>query len=323
MQAIVVKEFGPPEVMTLETVPDPVPAPGQVVIRAKAVGVNPVESYVRAGTYPRKPALPYTPGSDVAGVVETVGAQVAGVKPGDRVYVYGVAPGTGAYAELVLAEAAHVHPLPAAVSFQQGAAMGVPYATAYRALFLKGQARPGDTVFIHGASGGVGTAAVQLARARPGLLVIGTAGTPRGLELIVELGAHHALNHKDADYLQQAMTLTGGRGVDVILEMLANVNLDRDLDLLAARGRVVVVGNRGRIEIDPRKIMGKDGAVLGMTMPNTTPEETREINAALAGALASGMVKPVVGRELPLAAAPAAHHAVMEPGAFGKIVLIP
>jgi len=117
--------------------------------------------------------------------------------------------------------------------------------------------------------------------------------------------------------------MTGGRGVDVIVEMLANVNLDRDLDLIALHGRVMVVGNRGRIEIDPRKIMGKDAAVLGMTMFNATAEEYRTIHAALVAGLESGALAPVVGREMPLAQAAQAHAAVMEPGAFGKIVLIP
>jgi NADPH2:quinone reductase len=119
------------------------------------------------------------------------------------------------------------------------------------------------------------------------------------------------------------MPLTGGRGADVILEMLANVNLDRDLDILAPRGRVVVVGNRGRIEIDPRKLMSKDGTIVGMISPNATPEELRETHAGVAAALESGALKPVVGREMPLDEAAKAHVAVLEPGAYGKIVLVP
>ena len=243
-------------------------------------------------------------------------------KKGDRVYAHGVAAGSGAYAELAVSDDHQVHRLPDVVSFQQGAAIGVPYGTAWRALFMKAQARPGETVFVNGASGGVGTAAVQIARFR-GLHVIGTAGTERGLALVREQGAHHVLNHRDPDYIQQVTSLTGGRGADVIIEMLANVNLDRDLDVLALRGRVVVVGNRGRIEIDPRKLMGKDSAIVGMVGPNATPDEVRETHAALGAALEAGALKPVVGRELPLEDAPKAHVAVMEPGAYGKIVLMP
>jgi NADPH2:quinone reductase len=200
--------------------------------------------------------------------------------------------------------------------------MGVPYGTAWRALFFRAQARPGETVLIHGASGGVGIAATQIARAH-GLRVIGTAGTDKGIALVREQGAHEVLNHRDADYMNRILPLTGGRGVDVILEMLANVNLDRDLEVLALRGRVMVIGNRGRVEIDPRKFMGKDGTILGMTMFNATAEDQRAIHAALAAGLENGTLNPVIGRELPLAQAVQAHGAVMETGAFGKIVLIP
>jgi NADPH:quinone reductase len=319
MKAIVVREFGGPDVMRMEDVPDPVPGPGQILINVHAVGVNPVETYVRAGTYARKPSLPYTPGSDVGGVVVSVGEGVTRVKAGDRVYGHGM---TGGYAQLAVAEEWQVYQLPDRVSFKQGAALGVPYGTAWRALFIRAHARAGETVLVHGASGGVGVAAVQIARAH-GLQVIGTAGTDEGVALVREQGAHHVLKHRDADYMQSLMKLTGGRGVDVVLEMLANVNLDKDLDVIAFRGRIVVIGNRGRVEIDARKAMGKDGAVLGMTLFNATREEFHEIHSGVVAGLAIGSLNPVIGREMPLADAAAAHGAVMEPGAFGKIVLLP
>ena len=237
-------------------------------------------------------------------------------------YAHAVASGHGGYAELALCEQSQVHPLPAQLTFQQGAALGVPYGTAWRALFIRAQARPGETVLIHGGSGGVGTAAIQIARAH-GMRVIATAGTGRGMALVREQGAHTVLNHRDAQYLDQIRPATEGRGVDVVLEMLANVNLDHDLNVIAPRGRVVVVGSRGRVEIDPRKTMATDGAILGMTMFNASAEELREIHAGIGAGLENGTLNPVVGRELPLADAPRAHVAVMEPGAFGKIVLIP
>ena len=317
MKAIVVREFGPPEVMKLEDAPEPVPGPGQVTIRIHAAGVNPVDTYIRAGAYARKPNLPYTPGTDVGGIVHAVGANVTRVRAGDRVYGHAV---IGGYAAVALCEEWQVRPLPSQSSFQQGAAIGVPYATAWRALLMRAQARPGETVLVHGASGGVGTAAVQIARAC-GMRVIGTAGTAEGLALVRTQGAHHVLNHRDADYLQQLPSLTGGRGVDVVLEMLANVNLDRDLDLLALHGRVVVVGNRGRIEIDPRKAMARDAAILGMTLFNATREHLEEIHAGIGAGLENGSLKPVIGKEFSLADAPQAHVAVMESGALGKIVL--
>lgn len=322
MKAIVVREFGPADVMKLEEVPTPSPGPGQVLVRVHAIGVNPVEVYIRSGAYARKPSLPYTPGTDAAGLVEAVGADVTGITEGDRVYTHGAAAGYGGYAELTVCDHAQVHPLPDRLSFAQGAAMGVPYGTAWRALLFRAQARPGETVLIHGASGGVGIAATQIARAH-GLRVIGTAGTDKGMALVREQGAHEVLNHRDADYMSRIMPLTGGRGVDVILEMLANINLDRDLEVLALRGRVMVIGNRGTVQIDPRKMMGKDGTILGMTMFNATPEEQRAIHAALVAGLENRTLNPVIGREFPLAQAGQAHGAVMEAGAFGKIVLIP
>jgi NADPH2:quinone reductase len=319
MKALVVREFGGPEVMKIEDVSAPSAGPGQILIRIRAVGVNPVDTYIRSGMYARKPTLPYTPHADVAGTVESVGDGVTQVKTGDRVYAYMV---EGGGAELARAEEWQVQRLPDRATFAQGAAMGVPYGTAYRALFLKANARPGETVLVHGASGGVGTAAVQLARAH-GLRVIGTAGTAEGQRLVGEQGAHEALNHREPDYLTKIPALTGGRGPDVILEMLANVNLDRDLDILAPHGRIMVIGNRGRIEIDPRKLMGKDGRMLGMTLFNTTREEFKEIHAALVAGLGNGTLTPVVRKELPLAQAAQAHVEVMEAGAFGKIVLVP
>ena len=321
MKAILVREFGLPDVMKVEEVPAPAPGPGQVLVRVKAAGVNPVDTYIRAGTYARKPSLPYTPGTDFAGVVEALGTGVTAIAAGARVYGIRPAAGSGALAELTVSDESAVFPLPDGVSFQQGAAIGVPYGTAWRALFIRARARAGETVLVHGGSGGVGTAAIQIARAH-GLRVIATAGTAAGTALVGEQGAHDVLNHRDAGYMEQILPLTGGRGVDVVLEMLANVNLDRDLDLLAMHGRVVVIGNRGRIEIDPRKTMGKDGAILGMTLFNATAAELREIHAGVVAGLENGSLKPVVGRELPLAEAANAHTAVMQPGAFGKIVVI-
>jgi NADPH:quinone reductase len=319
MKAIVVREFGGPDVLKIEDVPAPTAGPGQVLIRVRAVGVNPVDTYIRSGTYARKPELPYTPHADIAGIVEQAGSGITRFKPGDRVYAYMTNAGG---AELALADDWQVQPLPERATFQQGASIGVPYSTAWRALFFKARGKPGETALIHGASGGVGVAAVQLARAH-GMQVIGTAGTGDGVRLVREQGAHHVLNHRDANYLQEIPGLTGGRGPDVILEMLANVNLDRDLDVLARFGRIAVIGNRGRIEIDPRKMMGKDATIVGMTLFNTTREEFAEIHAGIVAGLENGTLRPVIGKEMRLEQVADAHVAVMETGAFGKIVLIP
>ena len=320
MKAIRVHEFGGPEVMKLEEVPDLIPGPGQVVVRVHAAGVNPVESYVRTGTYAMKPNLPYTPGNDGAGIVAAVGAGVTRVKAGDRVYTSGALNGT--YAEQTLCLEAQVHRLPDNVSFEQGAAMGVAYGTAYRGLFQRGDAKAGETVLVHGASGGVGTAAVQLARAA-GIVVIGTAGSDAGLTLVKEQGAHHVLNHASEGYLDELMKLTEGRGVDVILEMLANQNLGKDLTVLAKKGRVVVIGSRGPVEINPRDAMAREADIRGLTLFATSEAEALQMHAALIAGLENGTLRPVIAQKIPLSEAARAHVEIMKhSGALGKIVLV-
>ncbi len=324
MKAILARAFGGPEVLKLEDVPDPSAGKGQVRVRIHAIGVNPYDTYMRAGGYAITPDLPYTPGADAAGVIDQVGDGVAGWGAGDRVYISGTATGKahGAYAAIAVCEAAQVHRLPARISFAQGAGLFVPYVTAWRALFGRANARAGDTVLVHGASGGVGIAATQFAVAA-GLTVIGTAGTDEGLVVVTRQGARHAFNHRSAGYLDQITSATGGRGPDVILEMLANVNLDHDLTIVAPGGRIVVIGNRGRVEIDARKIMGKDCAVYGLALWGIPLDEVRRAHEAISAGLDSGTLNPVVGKEMPLADAAKAHVAVMAPGAHGKIVLIP
>ena len=320
MKAIRVSEFGGPETLRVQDVPDPKPDSGQVLVRVKAAGINPVDTYIRSGTYARKPNLPYTPGTDAGGIIEAVGPNVKHFKVGDRVYTNGSV--TGVCAELAICEESRVHHLPSKISFAQGAAIGVPYGTAYRALFQRGRGKAGETVLVHGATGGVGIACVQFARAA-GFTVIGTGGTDKGRAVVVEQGAHHVLDHGAPDYEKRLMDITGGRGVDLITEMLANVNLAKDLTLLAPGGRVVVIGNRGTIEINPRDAMAREASILGLTLFAATDADLREIYAATIAGLENGSIRPIVRQELPLAEAPRAHQLVMESGALGKIVLVP
>ncbi|HEY8548954.1 MAG TPA: NADPH:quinone reductase [Vicinamibacterales bacterium] len=323
MQAIVVTEFGGPEVLQLREVDDPQPGPGQVRVRIHAAGVNPVETYIRTGTYARKPALPYTPGTDGAGIVDAVGPGVTRVKPGDRVFLANtLARCSGTYAQLAICDEAGVHPLPESVTFAQGAAIGIPACTAWRALFQKAAARASEVVLVHGASGSVGTSAVQLAAAA-GLTVIATAGSERGRKLAAEQGAHFVFDHGEEGYRDRIVEATGGRGPDIILEMLANVNLGHDLAMIAPRGRVVIVGSRGSLELMPRLFMARDCSAVGMTLFNANEAEWREITAGVSAALAAGTLRPVVNRRLPLARAAEAHQLVMQSGAAGKIVLEP
>jgi NADPH2:quinone reductase len=323
MRAIVVRESGGPDVMKVEERPTPKPGPGEVLVRVHAAGVNPVDAYIRGGTYARKPTLPYIPGSDGAGEVESVGADVSGFKHGDRVYIANdnLSAVSGAtYAEYAICAPTQLHRLPSRITYGQGAALGVPYATAYRALFHRAAARAGETVLVHGATGGVGIAAVQICKMH-GMRVLATGGTERGLELVREQGADAVFNHREDGYLQAILAASGG-GVDVILEMAAHINLDNDLSLLARNGRVVVIGNRGRVEIDARQTMARDAAILGMTLFNVSPADLTAIHAAIGAGLQCGALSPVVGREMPLGEAPRAHEAVLEPGALGKINLV-
>jgi NADPH2:quinone reductase len=320
MRAIHVTEFGGPEVLRVAEVPDPIADVGQVVVRVHAAGVNPVDAYIRTGTYARRPPLPYIPGFDGAGVIESAGPGVKTWQPGDRVWIAALGSWHGTYAERMVCSTGQVFALPAHVTFGAGASLGVPAATAHRALFGRAGAVSGNTVLVHGASGAVGVAAVQLAR-DAGLRVFGTASTEEGRALVVREGAEQGFDHHDAGRVAAIREATGGAGVDIILEMLANVNLDTDLGLLAPRGRVVVIGSRGRVEIDPRQTMGKDAAILGMTLWNVPADEITRINLALTEALDRRALRPVVGREFALTEAPAAHAEALANGTNGKVVI--
>jgi len=321
MKAVLVRQFGGPEVLKLEEIPTPKPTAGQVLVKIHAAGVNPADTYARTGNYAVLPPLPYTPGTDGAGVVESVGDGIKKVKPGDRVYIAKSLSGT--YAECALALESQVFPLPDRISFAQGAGVFIPYGTAYHAIHHQAKAHGGETVLIHGASGGVGIASVQMTRAL-GLTVFGTASTVKGLELVTREGARQAFDHSNAAYKDEIMKATAGRGVDIILEMLANVNLGADLKLLAQKGRVVVIGSRGDVTITPRDIMSRRASVRAFTLWALTDAEAVDVHAGINAGLENGTLRPVVGSEIPLKDAAQSHINVMKPsGAFGKIVLIP
>ena len=318
MKSIHVSSFGEPSVLKLEEAPELSRKPGQILVRLHAAGVNPVEAYIRAGKYARLPSLPYIPGADGAGVIVETDDESPSLTPGDSVYLTGSL--TGTYAEEALCTPDQLNPLPDQISFEQGAALGVPYGTATWALFNRGHAQSGETLLVHGASGGVGLAAVQLAHAA-GMRVLGTAGSAEGLELIRQNGAEAAFDHHDSRHLEEIKAATGGRGPDIVLEMLANQNLGSDLTILAPNGRVVVVGSRGPVEIDPRNLMMREADIRGITLFSATPADRTEIYARITSGLENGSLNPVIGGKFPLAEAAAAHEAIMGKGARGKIVL--
>ncbi|XP_053549323.1 quinone oxidoreductase isoform X2 [Bombina bombina] len=321
MRAVQVFEFGEPDVLKVhEDVPVPIPGKNQVLIKVHACGINPVETYIRAGVYARKPSLPYIPGSDVSGIIEKLGKDVTSFKIGDRVFATSTV--TGGYADYTVSSVDTVYPLPEQLSFKQGAAISVPYFTAYRALFQKAHGKPGETVLVHGASGGVGIAACQIARAY-GLTVFGTAGTNDGLDLVLQNGAHQVFNHRENDYIQKIQQATGGQGVNVILEMLANVNLRNDLPLLSVGGRVIIIGSRGPIEINPRDTMAKESSIIGVSLFSATEEDRKEAAAALFAGMEAGWLKPLIGPEYSLENAAQAHVDIIQTGgATGKMIFV-
>jgi NADPH2:quinone reductase len=323
MKAIQMLSFGEPEVLKLVEVEEPVPAENEVRVKLYYAGVNPFEAYIRAGGYAfYTPEFPYIPGFDGAGIVDEVGPGVTRLKIGDRVFVASVPAKrqTGTYAEKVVCDASAVYKLPESVSFEQGAALGVPVTAAYRALFHRGRLKPGETVLVHGASGGVGILAVQLAK-YAGAQVIGTAGTEEGMELIKEAGADAVLNHSQPDYLEAISSITNGAGVDVIIEMLANVNLEKDLQYINKYGRVVIIGNRGSLDFNPRMTMAREADILGMAVWNAPEEEYQQSLAAVEAALKNGGLKPLVGTILPLEEAAKAQAEILTSKAKGKMVL--
>jgi len=322
MRAILIKEFGDASVCKLvKDVPIPEIQPKELLIRVHAAGVNPVDTYIRSGTYSRRPNLPYVPGLDSGGVVEKVGSDVHDFKAGDRVFTVNTI--TGTYADYCVARSDFTFHLPSNVTYEQGSALGVPYFTAYRALIIKGNSKPNETVLIHAACGGVGLASVQLAKAM-GMKVIGTASTEEGMKTVKEQGADLVFNHKQDGYLKDIMNSTqNGEGVDIILEMVANVNLNNDLQLLKPKcGRVVVIGNRGTIDFNPRLLMAKETSICGVTLFSSTEDDFGMINAYLQHGIQHGYLKPVLGKTYLLEEAAQAQTDVMQnSGTCGRLTL--
>ncbi|WP_167133714.1 NADPH:quinone reductase [Arthrobacter sedimenti] len=334
MKRIEISRYGPEEVLAYVSGDAPVHIPASpghtldaddaVTIDVRAIGVNPADTYLRAGNYEfLTPSIPFTPGYDAAGIISAVGASVTSFAVGDRVWVSTIpARAAGTYAQQIMCTPSIVHALPEHLSFDEGAAVGLSYTTAYRALVQRGQAVAGETVLIHGASGGVGTAAVQLAYAL-GLTVIGTASTPEGRKLVLKLGARHALDHSGQDYLAEAQGLTGGLGFHLIIEMAAHKNLSQDTGTLSRNGRIVVVGSRGPVEMNPRALMVNETDVRGTAVWNMTPVDLHDAYIAIDAFLQERVIRPVVGEHFALEDAIAAHQAIAGAHSPGRIILHP
>jgi NADPH2:quinone reductase len=318
MRAIVVEEYGGPEVMKLQQQPQPKPAKGEVLVKVSAAGVNPVDTDWRSGSQGYGPQLPFVPGLDGAGTVAELGDDVSELPIGTPV-CFGLAK-TGTYAEYCLVAAENCLPLPEHMSHTAGAAIFVPYATAWQALAHKAMAKPGETLFVHGASGGVGLACLQFARIL-GLDAIGSAGSKRGEQLILANGASKAVRHGQSNYQNVLNEIFATQPADIIVEMLGDKNLAFDLDIISRNGRIVIVGSRGEISIAPRHIMRNDVCVSGMSLLNAKHDEMASIRAVLRAGLEQKYIRPHIRRQFPLSKAAEAHTLLMQAGAAGKIVL--
>ena len=323
MKAIQIKSFGGPEVLKTAEVGEPNPNKNEVKVKMFAAGLNPNENYTISGTYAYNiPELPYIPGYDGAGIIEEVGPDVEDLKVGDRVYLSAFAGNrnTGTYAEKMVTDANNVHPLPNHMTMNEGAALGIPVFTAYRALHQKAKIKAGERVLIHGASGAVGTLAVQMAKA-VGAIVIGTSSTEEGRAKILSLGADYATPHVTDENKEVLLEITDQKGPDAIIEFLANVNLETDMQVIADFGRIVIVGSRGDITVSPRHLMSNDATVTGMAFTYPTAEVMHEIKHGVTALLESKRIKPVVGRIFTLDEGPEAHRHLMESSGDGRTII--
>lgn len=324
MKAIQIKEFGGPEELKTVNIEEPTPHENEVKVKVYAVGLNPNESYTITGTYAYNiPELPYIPGYDATGTIEEIGSNVEGFKIGDRVFLsaFSADRNTGTYAEKVVVDARNVYHLPDNVSLIKGAALGIPAFTAYKALFQKAKLKAGETILIHGASGAVGNWLVQMAKA-VGAIVIGTSSTEKGRSLVLDLGADYAINHVTQQNKDKLLSLTNEQGPDIIIEMLANKNLETDMQIIQRHGRIIIVGSRETVEVDPRNLMTNEAVVTGMTFTSPNEKEMKELSFGLNAFLESGAIYPFIGDEFTLDEPIEAHKNLMESSGNGRTIFV-
>jgi NADPH2:quinone reductase len=324
MQAMIVKELGEPDVMQLTELPDPEPGRGEVVIEIRAIGCNFFDILMIQGRYQVRPPLPFSPGSEVAGVVRAVGEGVDDLEVGDR--VFGLL-GWGGYANMAVAPARAFSKLPDAMPFDHAAAFGIVYQTSYFALAYRTSIQPGETLLVHAAAGGVGLAAVQIGRAF-GARVLATAGTEEKCALAIEHGAEAAYVYRNADWVDQVKAATGGRGADVIYDPVGGDVFDLSTKCIAFGGRILVIGfASGRIpSIQLNRVLLKNIALIGLhwgAYQMHDPARIADATRALFDLYAGGKVCPVVSSSRPLADAAAALEEISSRRSVGKVVLVP
>ena len=324
MKAVRLHEYGGPEVLVYEDVDRPAPAADQVLVRVAAASVNPIDVAVRENRFPTPKQPPKIIGADGAGVVEAVGADVTDVAVGAEVYFSGLGIGSdGSYAEYVLLAPAQAVPKPADLSFVEAAAMGMVFPTAYYALVIRGRLAAGETVLVQGGAGGVGSAAVQIAKAL-GARVLTTVGNEVAAALVTSLGADAAIDRHKEDVRAAVQRLTDGHGVDLVHELVASENLAADVGLIAKGGRIVITGQGTGTEtgLPIGAAIGLNATILFMSLNNAGRAGVAEIMAHIAELAQQGKIKPVVSATLPLAEARRAHE-LLAGEHCGKIVLVP
>jgi putative PIG3 family NAD(P)H quinone oxidoreductase len=323
MRAVVYDQPGDPEVLHIGEVPDPTAKPGEVLLRVRATAINRADLLQRRGFYPPPPGASDIIGMEAAGEIESVTDGVGDWRPGDRACALLAG---GGYAEKVAVPAVQLMPIPPNIDVIRAAAIPEVFITAHDNLVTRGRLQPGETVLIHGGAGGVGTAAIQVAK-RHGAHVVVTAGSAERLQRCRELGADEGINHRDEDFVQRIEEITGGRGADVILDIIGAAYLERNLRALARDGRLVVIGLQGgvRAEIDLNTMLSRRQSLIATTLRGRPVEQKAEIVRRtieeLLPGFADGSLRPVVDRVLPLERAADAHRAMEAGEPVGKIVL--
>ncbi len=326
MRAVIVHEHGPVRDHRVESVPDPTPGPGEVVIDARAIGVNYPDMLVVEGKYQFLPPRPFSPGKEVAGIVSAVGDGVAHIKVGDRVMAQRE---YGAYREKVVSPEATCYVMPASLSFEQGAALGLAYQTSHFALVDRAAYRKGETVLVTGASGGVGLAGIEIAKALGATVIAGVTSAAKG-ELCKRHGADHVIdlnarNPRDS-VREQVYAAVGRRGVDIVLDNVGGDAFDGALRALAWCGRLVVVGFAGgRIpEVKANYILVKNISVVGLHWSDyreRDPEWVRRVQMALYALYEEGRLRPHVSERYPLERFADALARFAARGVRGKMIL--
>jgi putative PIG3 family NAD(P)H quinone oxidoreductase len=323
MHAVVITEPGGPDVLKVTEVPDPLPGPGEVLIDIVAAGVNRADLMQRQGLYPPPPGAPPYLGLECSGRVAALGEGTAGWNLGDEVCAL---LGGGGYAEKVAVPAGQLLPVPSGVTLTDAAGLPEVACTVHANVFQQARLQPGETFLVHGGASGIGTIAIQMARAH-GARVACTAGTPAKLERCQELGADLAINYTEDDFVDAVRGFTGGNGADVILDIMGAAYLERNVSALATGGRLAVIGSQGgsRAELDLGMLLTKRASVQASTLRARPPAQKAVVVSAVSEnvwpLISAGSVRPVIDRVLPLAEAPEAHRLIEAGAHVGKILL--